>query len=206
VQHDLFLVDCPARATLALVADSWSAVVFVSPRPLRKPDQAPAPPNYANARATHVLRRLRFLLPLLDFARRSRVHRLHRLAGLELCLARIESPVRITGSSRRPAISSRGETSPLAGLRCSSATFSLATETRLAALVDGVATIRGTDHRWSTVRLYDVIDGRIAADRLLALDQRAFDEIWSACSEMPSHPTPRSDREVRKEVANDADV
>ena len=51
---------------------------------------------------------------------------------------------------------------------------------RLAALVDGAVTIRGADHRWSTVGLYDVIDGQIAACWLLALDQRAFDEIWSA--------------------------
>lgn len=50
---------------------------------------------------------------------------------------------------------------------------------RLAALVDGSATIRGVDHRWSTVGLYDVADGRIAACWLLALDQVAFDAIWS---------------------------
>lgn len=51
---------------------------------------------------------------------------------------------------------------------------------RLAALVDGVATIRGADHCWSTVGLYDISDGQIAACWLLALDQRVFDEIWSA--------------------------
>lgn len=50
---------------------------------------------------------------------------------------------------------------------------------RLAALVDGSAVIAGTTHRWSTVGLYDVADGRIARCRLLALDQRAFDAIWS---------------------------
>jgi ketosteroid isomerase-like protein len=50
---------------------------------------------------------------------------------------------------------------------------------RVAALTDGFATIRGVDHRWSTVGLYDVADGQIAACRLLALDQPAFDAIWS---------------------------
>ncbi len=51
---------------------------------------------------------------------------------------------------------------------------------RLAALTDGFATIRDVDHRWSTVGLYDVIGGQIAACWLLPLDQGAFDEIWSA--------------------------
>ncbi len=51
---------------------------------------------------------------------------------------------------------------------------------RLAALTDGFATIRNLDHRWSTVGLYDLIDQQIAACWLLPLDQRAFDEIWSA--------------------------
>jgi ketosteroid isomerase-like protein len=50
---------------------------------------------------------------------------------------------------------------------------------RIAALTDGLATIRGVDHRWSTVGLYDVVDGRIAACWLLPLDPRAFDAIWS---------------------------
>jgi ketosteroid isomerase-like protein len=43
---------------------------------------------------------------------------------------------------------------------------------RVAALTDGFATIRGSDHRWSTVGLYDVIDRQIAACWLLPLDQR----------------------------------
>jgi uncharacterized protein len=51
---------------------------------------------------------------------------------------------------------------------------------RLAALTDGFATIRGVDHHWSTVGLYDVVDRQIAACWLLPLDQRAFDAIWSA--------------------------
>jgi hypothetical protein len=36
------------------------------------------------------------------------------------------------------------------------------------------------DHRWSTIGLYEVVDGRIAACWLLPLDQHAFDAIWSA--------------------------
>lgn len=51
---------------------------------------------------------------------------------------------------------------------------------RVAALTDGVATIRGAEHRWSTVGLYDVIDRRIAACWLLPRDPRGFDLIWSA--------------------------
>jgi ketosteroid isomerase-like protein len=51
---------------------------------------------------------------------------------------------------------------------------------RIAALTDGFATIGGVDHHWSTVGLYEVVDGRIAACWLLALDQHAFDAIWSA--------------------------
>jgi ketosteroid isomerase-like protein len=51
---------------------------------------------------------------------------------------------------------------------------------RVAALTDGFAKIRGADHRWSTVGLYDVVDGQIAACWLLPLDQRSFDAIWSA--------------------------
>jgi ketosteroid isomerase-like protein len=51
---------------------------------------------------------------------------------------------------------------------------------RIAALTDGFATIRGIDHRWSTVGLYDVMGRQIAACWLLPLDQRAFDAIWSA--------------------------
>jgi ketosteroid isomerase-like protein len=50
---------------------------------------------------------------------------------------------------------------------------------RLAALVDGSAVIAGASRAWSTVGLYDVAGGRIAGCRLLALDQSAFDAIWS---------------------------
>jgi hypothetical protein len=51
---------------------------------------------------------------------------------------------------------------------------------RIAALTDGVATIRGAERRWSTVGLYEVAGSRIAACWLLPLDQRAFDAIWRA--------------------------
>lgn len=51
---------------------------------------------------------------------------------------------------------------------------------RIAALTDGVARIGDSERRWSTVGLYDVAGGRIAACWLLPLDPSAFDEIWSA--------------------------
>jgi ketosteroid isomerase-like protein len=50
----------------------------------------------------------------------------------------------------------------------------------LAALTDGTATLRGVERTWSTVGLYAVSDGLIAACWLLPLDPAAFDEIWSA--------------------------
>ena len=50
---------------------------------------------------------------------------------------------------------------------------------QIAALTDGFATIRGADHRWSTVGLYDVVDQQITACWLLPLDQHAFDAIWA---------------------------
>ena len=50
---------------------------------------------------------------------------------------------------------------------------------RVAALTDGTAAIGGGEHHWSTVGLYEIAGGRIAACWLLALDQRAFDAIWS---------------------------
>jgi uncharacterized protein len=51
---------------------------------------------------------------------------------------------------------------------------------RVAALTDGQAAIGGVEHDWSTVGLYVVRDGQIAACWLLPLDQKAFDAIWSA--------------------------
>lgn len=51
--------------------------------------------------------------------------------------------------------------------------------TRIAALTDGVATIGGERHEWSTVGLYDVVEGRVAACWLLPLDAASFDAIWA---------------------------
>jgi uncharacterized protein len=51
---------------------------------------------------------------------------------------------------------------------------------RIAALTDGIATIGGVEHRWSTVGLYHVVADRIVACWLLPLDQNQFDAIWSA--------------------------
>jgi ketosteroid isomerase-like protein len=51
---------------------------------------------------------------------------------------------------------------------------------RVAALTDGSATIRGVEHRWSTVGVYDIVDQQMTACWLLPLDQPAFDAIWSA--------------------------
>lgn len=51
---------------------------------------------------------------------------------------------------------------------------------RVAALTDGSATLGGTEHRWSTVGLYEIAGGQIAACWLLPLDQNAFDAIWCA--------------------------
>jgi ketosteroid isomerase-like protein/catechol 2,3-dioxygenase-like lactoylglutathione lyase family enzyme len=49
----------------------------------------------------------------------------------------------------------------------------------VAAMVDGSAEIDGVSHRWSTLGLYRVRAERVAACRLVALDQAAFDRIWS---------------------------
>ena len=51
---------------------------------------------------------------------------------------------------------------------------------RVAVLTDGTATIGGRERRWSTVGLYRIRAGRIAACWLLPLDPAAFDEIWTA--------------------------
>jgi ketosteroid isomerase-like protein len=51
---------------------------------------------------------------------------------------------------------------------------------RVAALTDGAATIGGVEREWSTVGLYEIEAGRIAACWLLPLDPGAFDEIWTA--------------------------
>jgi ketosteroid isomerase-like protein len=49
----------------------------------------------------------------------------------------------------------------------------------LAALTDGTATIAGRQRHWSTVGLYQIAEGRIAACWLLPLDPAEFDDIWS---------------------------
>ena len=52
---------------------------------------------------------------------------------------------------------------------------------RVCALTDGTATVGGRERRWSTVGLYDVTDDdQICACWLLALDQLAFDAVWSS--------------------------
>ena len=53
-------------------------------------------------------------------------------------------------------------------------------ERHIAALTDGTAAIGGREWRWSTVGLYRVAQDRIAECWLLALDQTAFDRVWSA--------------------------
>ena len=48
----------------------------------------------------------------------------------------------------------------------------------VAVLTDGTATVGGRPRRWSTVGLYRVRDGRVAACWLLPLDPVEFDAIW----------------------------
>jgi ketosteroid isomerase-like protein len=48
----------------------------------------------------------------------------------------------------------------------------------VAVLTDGTALLDGEERRWSTVGLYRIHDGRIAACSLLPLDPEAFDRIW----------------------------
>jgi ketosteroid isomerase-like protein len=50
---------------------------------------------------------------------------------------------------------------------------------RIVAVTDGTATIAGRPRAWSTLGLYEVRDGLIAACWLLPLDPAEFDEIWS---------------------------
>jgi membrane protein YdbS with pleckstrin-like domain/ketosteroid isomerase-like protein len=52
----------------------------------------------------------------------------------------------------------------------------------VAALTDGTAVISGVEHHWSTVGLYRLRDGRIAACWLLPLDAAAFDAIWAGAA------------------------
>jgi ketosteroid isomerase-like protein len=50
---------------------------------------------------------------------------------------------------------------------------------RIAALTDGTATIAGQQRSWSTVGLYEIRGGLVAACWLLPLDASEFDSIWS---------------------------
>ena len=49
----------------------------------------------------------------------------------------------------------------------------------VAVLTDGTALIAGRERTWSTVGLYRLRDGRVAACWLLPLDANAFDAAWS---------------------------
>lgn len=50
---------------------------------------------------------------------------------------------------------------------------------RIAALTDGTATIAGKQRSWSTVGLYEIRGGLVAACWLLPLDASEFDSIWA---------------------------
>ena len=49
----------------------------------------------------------------------------------------------------------------------------------VASLTDGTATVDGVEHRWSTVGLYRLREGRVAACWLLPLDPELFDRVWA---------------------------
>jgi ketosteroid isomerase-like protein len=49
---------------------------------------------------------------------------------------------------------------------------------RVAVLTDGTAVVGGVERRWSTVGLYELREGRVAACWLLPLDVAAFDAAW----------------------------
>jgi len=48
-----------------------------------------------------------------------------------------------------------------------------------ALLTDGTAVVGGVQRRWSTVGLYQVRAGQVAACWLLPLDPNLFDDIWA---------------------------
>lgn len=52
-------------------------------------------------------------------------------------------------------------------------------ENHVGVITDGRAVIGGTERSWSTLGLYRIADGRIAACWLLPLDPGEFDSIWS---------------------------
>jgi YbgC/YbaW family acyl-CoA thioester hydrolase len=49
-----------------------------------------------------------------------------------------------------------------------------------ASITDGVATVDGREHRWSTIGLYRARDDRIIECSLIPLDPVAFDRAWTA--------------------------
>jgi uncharacterized protein len=49
----------------------------------------------------------------------------------------------------------------------------------IAALTDGTAVVGGVERRWSTVGLYQVRAGQVAACWLLPLDPDTFDDVWA---------------------------
>jgi ketosteroid isomerase-like protein len=49
----------------------------------------------------------------------------------------------------------------------------------IAALTDGTAVVGGVERRWSTVGLYQVRAGQVAACWLLTLDPDSFDDVWA---------------------------
>jgi len=49
----------------------------------------------------------------------------------------------------------------------------------IAALTDGTAVVGGVQRRWSTVGLYQVRAGQVAACWLLPLDPSTFDDVWA---------------------------
>ncbi|WP_182880295.1 winged helix-turn-helix transcriptional regulator [Microbispora sp. H10949] len=59
-EHDVFLADCPARTTLALVADTWSVVVVFALRhgPRRYGDLRDRIGGISNKMLTQTLRKL----------------------------------------------------------------------------------------------------------------------------------------------------
>jgi ketosteroid isomerase-like protein len=50
----------------------------------------------------------------------------------------------------------------------------------IAALTDGTAVVGGVERRWSTLGLYQVRAGQVAACWLLPLDPNAFDDVWGS--------------------------
>jgi hypothetical protein len=53
-------------------------------------------------------------------------------------------------------------------------------ELHVAVITDGSAMIEGAQREWSTLGLYRIRHGRIAACWLLPLDAEDFDSIWSS--------------------------